>query len=119
MRNLMLWLNLTVNGECVSDNFVSFSKPKHLELVESDIGLEIRSVDDKILVILSSEIPALWVWLELDGIEAKYSDNFFHLRRDHPVKVEITPRTLISLEEIKKLLKIRSLVDTYKRGELV
>ena len=59
MRSLMLWLNLTVDGESVSDNFVSFSKPKHLELVKPKIRLDISSVDDKILVTLTSEIPAL------------------------------------------------------------
>ena len=114
VRDLMLWLNLTVDGQTVSDNFVSFAKPKHLELVKPDIGLEITGVDDTILVTLSSKVPALWVWLELEGIEARYSDNFFHLRQDHPITVEITPDVWITPKEVIKQLKVRSLVDTYK-----
>jgi len=113
-RDLMLWLDLKVDGVSVSDNFVSFAKPKHLDLVKPDIGLGINDVEDKIRVTLASETPALWVWLELDGLNARYSDNFFHLWKDHPVTVEITPEEPISPEEIEKRLKIRSLVDTYQ-----
>ncbi|UCC18037.1 MAG: glycoside hydrolase family 2 protein, partial [Dehalococcoidales bacterium] len=113
IRNLMVWLNLKVNGEDVSSNFVSFIKPKHLDLVRPEIGLEIKSVDDKIRVTLTSETPALWVWLEMEGIDARYSDNFFHLWQGHPVTVEIAPEEKISQDEIRKRLKVRSLVDTY------
>ncbi|UCD08226.1 MAG: glycoside hydrolase family 2 protein [Dehalococcoidales bacterium] len=114
VRDLMLWLNLTVDGQTVSDNFVSFVKPKHLDLVRSNIELEITSIEDKILVTLTSETPTLWVWLELDGIESRYSDNFFHLRQNNPVTVEITPDKKRSPDEVRKTLRVRSLIDTYE-----
>ena len=53
------------------------------------------------------------MWLELDGIEAKYPDNFFRLWQGHTVNVEIILEEDISMEEIKKRLKVRSLNDTY------
>ena len=109
-----MWLDLKVDGVGVSDNFVSFAKPKHLELVKPDIRCDIKDVEDKIQATLTSDIPALWVWLELEGIDARYSDNFFHLWHGHPVTVTITPEEQILLEEMGNRLKVRSLVDTYK-----
>ena len=35
IRNLMVWLDLSVNGKSVSTNFVTFARPKHLELCQA------------------------------------------------------------------------------------
>ena len=113
MRDLMLWLNLTVDGQTVSDNFVSFVKPKHLELNRPKMGLELSIIDNKIWGTLTSDTPALWVWLELVGVNARYSDNFFHMRQGHPVTVEIIPDKWITPIEVTEQLKVHSLVHTY------
>jgi len=78
-----------------------------------EIRLENQDVEDKIVATLTSNTPALWVWLELEDIDARYSDNFFHLWKGHPVTVEIAPEEHISPDEIRKRLKVRSLIDTY------
>jgi beta-mannosidase len=113
MRDLMLWLNLTVDGQTVSDNFVSFVKPKHLELNRPKMGLELSIIDNKIWGTLTSDTPALWVWLELVGVNARYSDNFFHMHQGHPVTVEIIPDKWITPIEVTEQLKVHSLVHTY------
>ena len=112
-RDLLLWLNLTADGKQFSDNFVSFASPKHLELADPDIRMKLHEEGDGIYAVLTSSAPALWVWLEIEGLDARYSDNFFHLRPGHPVKVGIMTESPVLADEIMKRITIRSLKDTY------
>ena len=96
VRNLMVWLELSVKGKTVSTNFVTFARPKHLELCQPDIKAEISLAEGNTVVTLTSKAPALWTWLELTGTDARFSDNFFHLRPDKPVKITITTQEPLS-----------------------
>ena len=98
----------------ISSNFVSFARPKHLELLKPDVRIDISGGNKKYTVNLSVDVPALWTWLELEGTEARYSDNFFHLRPGSSVRVEITTEKPVTPEEFKKRLKVKSLYDTYR-----
>ncbi|MFP4015829.1 MAG: beta-mannosidase [Halanaerobiales bacterium] len=115
IRDLMLWLELRVDDKIVSDNFVSFAKPKHMELAEPGIKYRIDELDtNKYIMTLSAEKPALWTWLELDNFDVDFSDNFFHLYPGKEIAVLVTPEEELSVDELKEKLIIRSLVDTYK-----
>jgi len=114
-RNLLLWLELMVAGERVSTNLVLFARPKHLELADPGIAATVREMDGSTFAVtLSAKNPALWVWLELDGIDARCSDNFVHLRPGVPVEVLLTPASKLSCEEVEQHLRVRSLVDSYR-----
>jgi beta-mannosidase len=113
-RNLMLWLALSVNGKNVATNFVSFARPKHLELGEPGIRARVSGrKKGGATVTLTAKAPALWTWLELADADARFSDNFFHLLPGKPVRVTVLTEEPVSLAEIKKRLRIRSLIDTY------
>jgi beta-mannosidase len=114
VRNLMVWLELAVKGKAVSTDFVTFARPKHLELCNPDIRTEISQADGNIVVTLTAKSPALWTWLELTGADARFSDNFFHLRPDKPVKITVTTQDPLAPAQIKKILRVRNLFDTYK-----
>jgi beta-mannosidase len=116
VRNLLLWLDLSVEGAVVSTNLVHLVRPKHLELAEPGVGLEIGELEiGGYWVRLVAERPALWVWLEWEGGEARFSDNFFHLRPGRAVEVRLT---LVdgpgSVEAVRRGLRVYSLVDTYR-----
>jgi beta-mannosidase len=113
-RDLMLWLELSAHGKNLSTNFVSFSRPKHLELRPPGITTKIR-FDQKgaFIVKLKAKRPALWTWLELDGLDAEFSDNFFHLRPGKEREIQVKPGKRIDAAQFKKRLKVRSLIDTY------
>ncbi len=118
-RDLLLWLELTVDGESVSTNFVTFARPKHLELA-ADPGISTMVTVDEGNVFhvgLSAESPALWTWLELEGMDARFSDNFFHLTPGHPVLVTVRPAAPMSGQDFNDALRVRSLVDTYASAE--
>jgi beta-mannosidase len=56
-RNLMVWLRLSVDGKTVSDNFVSFARPKHLELRDPSLAWDVRGKGNDYTVIVSSGFP--------------------------------------------------------------
>jgi beta-mannosidase len=125
-RGLLIWLEFSSAGRPVSRNMVFFARPikrprifsprpRHLDLC-LEPGLSARAVrkkDGSFEVTLVTERPALWVWLELAGVDAEMSDNFFHLRPGISVKLSVCPARTLSLAEMRKHLIVRSLVDTF------
>jgi len=113
-RDLMMWLELIIDGEVVSTNFVPFARPKHYELAQPDIQVAVSGGRREPLTIrLESDKPALWVWLELRDLGAVFSDNFFHLVPGRPVEITVDPWGEITAESLRQQLVVKSLVDTY------
>lgn len=113
-RNMLLWLELEVDGTVVSTNLVNFARPKHLELQEPTIIAAVTPAAEGFDVVLETDRPSLWTWLELDNTPARYSSNFVHLRPGVPVTVNVRPRTALTQDEFAVQLSVRSLVDTHK-----
>jgi beta-mannosidase len=113
-RDLMLWVELKVEGEIVADNFVSFAKPKHMQLKEPGFETNIEALEEnKFKLSLNAQNTALWTWLELSEIDAQLSDNFFHIYPGREIIIEIKPEKEMTVEEVEEKLMIKSLVDTY------
>ena len=113
-RNILVWLELHKDNKTVSTNFVNFEKPKYLELKNPNIKTDISIIDtDSFNIVLTANSPALWTWLELKNIDAQFSDNFFHLRTGRPLEIRVKPNSSLKIEEFKKQLIVKSLVDTY------
>jgi beta-mannosidase len=104
-RDVLVWLELDVAGEIVSDNLVVLNRLKHFELPEPTISLAANELDDgRYAVTLLSDAPALYVWLEHP--EATFSDNFFHLRPEQEHTVYVSAVDIDAL-------RVKSLVDTF------
>ncbi|MBC7234635.1 MAG: glycoside hydrolase family 2 protein [Chloroflexi bacterium] len=113
-RDLLVWLDLEVDGEIVSTNLITFARPKHLELAEPGIRIQTQPLDKGAFqVTLTAEKPALWAWLELAEGDARYSDNFVHLRPGVPLILTVTPTEELSEQQFRRQLVARSLVNTY------
>jgi hypothetical protein len=98
-----------------------FSRPKHLEL-SSDPGLRTtvrKRKDGSFRITVSSRKPALWAWLEVEGVDARLSDNFFHVRPGQPVRADLTPAHDLTVGELKKLVNVRSLCDTWQEAGML
>ncbi|MCP4379479.1 MAG: glycoside hydrolase family 2 protein, partial [bacterium] len=114
-RRVLLWLELEVAGAIVSHNLVYFSRPKHLELRNPEFTTEIQDDGDgTFTVTIDAKYPALWVWAELPGVKATYSDRFFHLCPGKPSVITITPQAETTLPEVEQAVRLYSLVDTWK-----
>ena len=114
-RDLLVWLELSVHGRSVSADLVTFARPKHLEIADPEIKVAVsRAESGAYRVRLTAARPALWVWLELSGADAHFSDNFFHLQPGKPVAVVVEPSRTFSPAEFRRQLRVLSLKDTYR-----
>jgi len=118
-NNLIVWLELAVKGHPKQENVVFFARPKHLNLSCSPgISIDVqRNENGTFNLTLRAKAPALWTWLELKHMDAVLSDNFFHLRPKRAKRIVLTPSMPMSLEEVRKNLIVRSLVDTVRAAE--
>lgn len=104
-RDVLVWLELDVAREIVSDNLVVLNRLKHFDLPAPNISLAVNELDDgRYAVTLLSDAPALYVWLEHP--EATFSDNFFHVRPEQEHTVYVSAVDI-------KALRIKSLMDTF------
>jgi beta-mannosidase len=117
-RDLIVWLTmLDGEGAAVSWNVVTFCRPKHLELQQPNLKVEIRAWDDNsYAVTLTSKAPVLWLWASLRGIEAKYDDNFICLEPARPMRIRVTPATRMKPDDFREALVLRSVWDTYQES---
>ena len=109
--NLIVWPELEVGGNVVSQNMLMLSQPKGLKLPEPDITVQVSGSRRNYTVTLSSKTPALWVWVDLTDTEAKYSDNFIHLKPGEARVIEVTLGRFMRQPEFERLLTVRSIYD--------
>jgi beta-mannosidase len=112
-NGILTWLTLEAHGKIISENLVMLALPKELKLSDPGFSVTADPSGDTFVVTLTSQKPALWTWLELADADAKYSDNFFHVTKDMPRRIEVTPATSLQKDDFLKQLRVRSLFDTY------
>jgi len=113
----VVWLELEVDGTTVSSNLVLLARPKALALSEPNVTARARQAEtDAFAVSLSADKPALWVWPELPGARARYSDRFFHLLPGRTVEVLVRPERDMDADEFQACLKIHSLWNACAQG---
>jgi len=102
-----------VNGQPVSDNLVTFGPPKTIPLLDPELRASIAQERNVYQVKITARRPALWTWIELDRFDAKFSDNFVHVRADSPAAITVQPARELAPEDFVKALRVRSLYNTY------
>lgn len=113
-RGIIVWVDYWAEGKRLSSNLALFSRPKHLDLTDPRIRIAVKNLKDGTFeVTLTARAPALWTWLELEKADARFSENFFHLFPGRSESIIVTPSGKMTLEGIKKILKTRSLFNTY------
>ena len=118
-RDIIFWAYLFDGDDIVSANFQTFAKPKHLELLDPQIHVDVAAgkQDGEFTVFLNANYPALFVRLQIAGVDAQFSDNFFALDGSRERRVTVWPKEPLSLEELHQKLQVRSLVDSYAINE--
>jgi len=112
-NNLLTWLKLEVDGKTISENLVLLALPRELQLADPKLTTTVEESGKGYLVAIKSEKPALWMWLELENADAKFSDNFVHLLPDTQQTILVQPKKSLSKDNFTKQLRVRSLFDTY------
>ncbi len=76
-----------------------------------------RGIGQKFNITLRSAQPALWTWLNLEKEpDARYSDNFVHLRPGEPVTVRVECARDYSAQDLQAQLEVRSVRDFITPG---
>jgi len=111
-RETLVWLELWRGGEIISSDFVTFVRPKALNLADPEIETEIvRAGDARYHVTLTALRPALWAWIEIADADARYSDNFICLRPGVPRTIDVALREPLDENDFAVALKTRSIFD--------
>jgi beta-mannosidase len=115
-ENLLMAAELHVPGEPVSKTLLLFVKPKFLNLMAPNIESAVKKVDARFIVTLTAKRPALDAWIDLAGIDTKFSDNFVNLMPGEPDLITVAPTRPATLAQIRRALQVKSLFDTYLPG---
>ncbi len=113
-RGLLIWLDLLADGKRIARDLVTFCRPKHMQLPDPALSFDLVEAGDGVFdVMVKTERPALWVWLDAEGLDARPDDNFFHLagRSGKAVRLQVDPS--VDAGQVKAALRVRSLRDTY------
>jgi len=114
--DLFLWLELKDEKGIVSaSNVVYFCEPREWSLPHPRMRADIRVWDDNsYAVTLTSPFTVMWVWLSLEGMDARFDDNYFCLEPGKPTRIRVTPARRIKPEQFNQLIRIGSLRDTWQ-----
>ncbi len=115
-RDIIFQVEVEHSGAVVSENMATWVRPKHLNLskplYQTTVGCD---DEERIYVDVSSDYPALWTWLDTDGIpDLRWSDNFFHLYPNRKRRIYLHNPVIANLETLAAKLRVRSLWNTYQ-----
>jgi beta-mannosidase len=112
LKNLLVWLELWDGEKRVSTNFVCFVKPKHLELKNPVITHRVHAVDDRNFeVTLETDLPALWVTLQLSDADFRADDNAVNLRPGESELLHVRTKEPLTEKEFVSRLSMQSITD--------
>ncbi len=94
-------------------NVATFAPNKHLELVDPGLEVELEQVDKDLVIDLTSSSLARFVEVSFEGLDIVLSDNYFDVPAGYKVTVTCTLPNGKTPSEMGKLIKVRSLRDTY------
>ncbi len=109
---VLIWTQMQADDETLSSNCHFAVAPKSLGLPNPQLQYHVsQTAHDVFSVDVSAQHPALWVWLNLAGVDARYDDNFFHLHPAHTRRITVTPDRAMSLRDFLHRLTLRSVYD--------
>lgn len=111
-NELVLSTVLSYRGRTVSENLLYFNHVKNLLLEQPIVKTEITKCKNGFEIELSANTLAKSVYLSLPNGEDNFSDNFFDLLPHKKVKIKLN--SILSINELKSKLIIRSMIDSQK-----
>lgn len=111
-RNVFLFAELKIDGRTVSTNEYFFKPFKEMNPVRPNIAATVTPSGDGFRISLSADKLARSVYLS--GFEdGFFSDNYFNLIPGRAVDVEYRPKKAMGLDDFRRRLRVRSLIDAF------
>jgi beta-mannosidase len=114
-RRVFLNCELFVGGQQVTSNRFFFEPFKRLSLPVPQFRTRIESSRNGFKVTLVSDKFAKDVCLSLDQSEGRFSDNFFDLLPNQAAEIEYLADEPIDSSGLSRKLRVRSLVEAFKK----
>lgn len=113
-RTLFLLAELHDGNRVVSTNTHFFRPFKELSLSAPRVGTTVAATRGGFKLTLTTDRLARAVYLSAPGAAGSFKDNFIDLVPGRPAEVEFRASRRTRLEDFRKGLKVRSLVDAFK-----
>lgn len=108
---LLVWPEVVIDGRVVAQNTLLFGRPKELKLMKPDLQLSVSGGETRYRVVIETDVPALWVWVDLEHTNASYSDNFIDVRREKAAEIEVVLDRPMTPFDFQSKLQVRSVYD--------
>jgi len=117
--NVILWFSLIdQDNVTVASNMLFFAEPREMPLEQPRMKAEVRTWDDNSYAItFTPQNTVLWAWVSLEGMDARYDENFICLEPGRPTRIRVTPSKRLKPLEFRQLLRIGSLRDTWQERQ--
>lgn len=112
-RDLVFVAELWDQDRCRSRQLAFFAPTKHLALVDPQLEVRVSLQGGLLAVDLSARSLARLVECSLTGADVVFSDNYFDLPASEVVRITAPAPAGWDLDTIRKVLKVRSVYDTY------
>lgn len=114
LENCLAWLDWIEEEKTLVSNTVLWTRPKQMELQNPDFQITVRPDGrDGFEATVQVRRPALWAWLDIEGVDCRWSDNFQCVRPGTPWIVHARPATPMRLEEFRRTLRVESVRSTW------
>jgi beta-mannosidase len=113
-RTLVFVAELWQGGEKIATSVSCFAPIKHLELSDPGLKVDTSMKDGTLTFEVSAKSLARFIELALKGVDVVFSDNYFDLPAGGSVKITAPLPDNWTLEQARKALQVKSLIDSYR-----
>ena len=110
-QDVLLRARLMEEDHLLAENIFLFTPHKELKLSDPDIKITFSEKGGKQLLELKSNKTAFGVSISADGMDLRFSDNFFTLIAKEPKIIEIISN--VPIAQIENKFRVKSLYDSF------
>jgi beta-mannosidase len=110
-RNLVYIASLYDGTKCLSQGTALFAREKEINLPNPELHWDITQEGEQLVIALTANAFARFVWLQLECADTVFSDNFFDLPAGGTVRICCPIPPGWTLDQAKRALHVRSLAD--------
>ena len=117
--HLVFTAALFSGDQCLSRQTTLFAKEKQIALPDPELHWTMTQEGNHLMIAVTANAFARFVWLQLEGSNSIFSDNFFDVAACETVQVSCPLPAGWTLEQAQCCLHVRSLADVVYTGSKV
>ena len=106
-----------MEDKILSENILYFDKVKNLDLPEPGLSWSVKKERDYFDITITTERLAKNVYLQENGIEGFFTDNYFDMLPGKSINVTFTSESRLNISDFIDNLEVLSIIDSYSSGK--